>query len=333
MKSLLFSLISSEERKLLVKTKMPSFMPVMLATLTKKRFSDPEWIFERKFDGERCLVFKKGKTVTLKSRNDKSINASYPEIVDAFKAFDAPDMIVDGELVAMVRGATSFTRLQQRFGIRSEKEARATGFTAYLYIFDLLYIDGYDITQLPLLTRKKILLACMPFNKPLFYTNHTATIGEKLYKQACKKGWEGLIAKYGTGTYVHKRSSQWLKFKCVNEQELVIGGYTDPRGSRTGFGALLVGFYKDNQLHYAGKIGTGYNEATLQKLTAKLKKITTQKNPFVTEIAHSEHTHFVKPVLVAEIGFAEWTRDNKVRHGRFLGLRDDKNPKEVVQEV
>lgn len=327
------SALSKEEQKVVIKKKMPSFTPVMLATLTEKRFSDPEWIFERKFDGERCLVFKKGNNVILKSRNDKIINASYPEIVEAFKACDGPDMIVDGELVALVGDMTSFTKLQQRFGIKNEQEARDTGFTVYFYAFDMVYLDGYDITRLPLVTRKKLLKKTMSFKSPLRYTTHVATVGAEYYKQACKKGWEGIIAKYRDGVYIHKRSSQWLKFKCVNQQELVIGGYTDPRGSRTGFGALLVGYYKDNQLHYAGKIGTGYDTQTLQKLTTQLKKLTVQKNPFVTEMVRSEHTHFVKPILVAEIGFTEWTRDNKLRHGRFLGLRDDKNPKEVVQEI
>lgn len=325
--------LSPEERHLIKKQKMPQFIPVMLATLTEKRFSDPSWIFERKLDGIRCLVFKKGKNIVLKSRNDNDISETYPEIVKAFKAFDAPNIIVDGELVAFEGDVTSFKKLQQRLGIKNAQSAQGTGVKVYFYIFDLLYCDGYDISQLPLITRKTVLKKIMPFKKPLYFTSHIDTAGEKYYQQACKKGWEGVIAKYRYGKYIHKRSPEWLKFKCTNEQELVIGGYTDPGGSRTGFGALLLGYYKNNQLQYAGKVGTGFDTKTLEMLAKKLKKITTNKNPFSTDSMQGVHTHFVRPLLVAQVGFFEWTQGNKLRHSRFLGLRTDKNPKEVVQEL
>lgn len=333
MKSFLFKIVPHELHHLMKKTPMPTYIQAMLATLTEKRFSDKEWIYERKLDGVRCLAFKKGKKITLKSRNDNVINASYPEIVEAFKAVQAPDCIMDGELIAFEGNVTSFKKLQQRFGLKDEQAVRQTGFIAQYYVFDVLYCDGYDLTQLPLLVRKEILKKVMVFKKPLVYTEHIIEKGVPYYRQACKKGWEGVIAKYAQGAYVHKRSTQWLKFKCVNEQELVIGGYTDPRGARIGFGALLLGYYKNNKFQYAGKVGTGFDTKTLEALTAKLKKITTLKNPFATDDMVGPHTHFVRPVLVAQIGFFEWTQGNKLRHSHFMGLRTDKKARDVVQEV
>lgn len=200
-------------------------------------------------------------------------------------------------------------------------------------MFDILYYDGYLLTHLPLLTRKKILKNLIAFNKTICYVTHKDTEGLKYYKQACSLHWEGLIAKKADSTYVSKRSPSWLKFKCVNEQEMVIGGYTNPGGARTHFGALLLGYYKKGKLHYAGKVGTGFTEKTLKEVGALLKKHATTTCPFENYDDPLKNVHWIKPVLVGEIRFSEWTRDNKLRHPSFLGLRIDKAAKDVVQEV
>jgi len=325
-------LLSQQEKKLLHKKTMPSFIKPMLATLTEERFSDPNWIFERKLDGERCLLFKKGKNITLKSRNDKILNHSYPEIITALKKLNLPDCILDGEIVALTKKTTSFALLSQRFGATIINPALSK-MRIYYYIFDILYCDGYLITHLPLLTRKKILKSILHKDKIICYVIHKKEKGELYFKQACKDKWEGLIAKKSDSTYISKRSANWLKFKCSNEQELVIGGYTSPSGSRLNFGALLLGYYENGKLHYAGKVGTGFNEKILHDLGTKLKKLEITKNPFINFDVSMKDVHWVKPVLVCEVQFTEWTSGNKLRHPSYLGLRRDKNAKEVKKEI
>jgi DNA ligase D-like protein (predicted ligase) len=279
------------------------------------------------------LLFKSGRKVILKSRNNNILNESYPEIVAAFEPIDIEPAIIDGELVAFEGRQTSFAKLQSRFGIDNSIKARATKISVYYYIFDILYFAGYDLTQLPLITRKKILKHCMPYKTPIHYTVHHMNHGLKYFNQACTKGWEGIIAKKADSIYVTKRSDLWLKFKCVNEQEFVIGGFTQPRYSRVGFGALLLGFYKNNKLMYAGKVGTGFNEEMLIRLKKKLETVHTVKSPFSDYDDTSADITWVRPVLVCQVGFTEWTRDNKLRHPTFLGLRYDKSAHEVVQEI
>ena len=186
----------------------------MLATLTDHYFSDPDWIFERKLDGVRCLVFRKGSRVRVMSRNRNDMSKTYPELVEAMERQKAREFIVDGEIAAFEGTATSFARLQQRIGISDPDEARRSGVAVYLYLFDILHIDGTDTTKLPLRARKKILRRALRYRDPLRYTTHRNRDGEKLLAEACKKGWEGLIAKRADSRYVHKRSRDWLKFKC-----------------------------------------------------------------------------------------------------------------------
>lgn len=324
-------LISENEKKHVYKKSMPTFIPPMLAQLTHDYFSDKNWIFERKLDGERCLLFKKGNTITLKSRNDKILNQSYPEIIAALKKLNLPDCILDGEIVALTKKITSFSLLSQRFGTTSVK-AHAAKIRVYYYVFDMLYCDGYLITHLPLITRKLLLQKLISFNNIVRYVTHKKEKGELYLKQACKNKWEGLIAKKVDSTYISRRSSSWLKFKCSNEQELVIGGYTSPGGSRLNFGALLLGYYEKGKLHYAGKVGTGFNEEILTDLGTKLKKLETKKNPFVNFDDSMQGVHWVKPNLVCEVQFTEWTSGNKLRHPSYLGLRRDKDAKEVRKE-
>lgn len=323
--------LSPENQKKLKKKRMPLFIEPMLATLTHDYFNDNQWIFECKFDGERCLAFIDNKQVLLKSRNNKNLNASYPEIVSALQQMNTKQIILDGEMVAFQGHVTSFSKLQARFGLTTQEKETKSNVNVYYYVFDILYYDGYDVTELPLLIRKKILKEAVPFSSPIRYTTHKNTYGIRYHKEACQKKWEGIIAKEKKSTYVHKRSAYWLKFKCVANQELVIGGFTEPHGSRVGFGALLLGYYDTNVLQYAGKVGTGFNEATLKTLYKELKKIQTKECPF-NHIPQEKNVHWVKPIIVAEIGFTEWTKSNKLRHPRFQGLRRDKKAKDVAKE-
>ncbi len=325
--------LPDELKKKLVKKKMPSFEKPMLATLTKDYFSDKDWIFERKFDGERCFIYKNDKKVFLKSRNDKSLDASYPELITAAKNFKVKQIILDGEVVTFKGKVTNFAKLQPRLGLTNPKKALASGVKIYIYVFDILYLDGYELLKLPLENRKTILKHCIKFEDPIRYTIHKNEAGLPAFKEACKKHWEGLVAKNRYAPYVHKRSPNWLKFKCVKDQELVIGGYTEPQRSRVGFGSLLLGYYKNGKLHYAGKVGTGFNDKFLKEFSKKLEKIETKKNPFTSKEMEAKDVHFVKPKYVAAIGFENWTKDNKLRQPRFQGLRYDKDPKDVVQEL
>ena len=304
----------------------------MRATLTDERFSDPDWIFERKLDGERVLVFRQGKRVRLLSRNKKLLNNTYPELVDAYRKQPNGNFIVDGEVVAFQGRISSFSRLQGRMKITDPEEARKSRIAIYHYLFDLLFLDGHDTTRLPLRDRKKLLRKVIKFTGPLRFSAHRSEKGEKFYKEACKAGLEGLIAKNAKGEYVHSRSRDWLKFKCVNEQEVVIGGYTDPKGSRVGFGALLVGYYKGKRLKYAGMVGTGYDDELLRDLGKKLRKIEKGDPPFSKDSLPKKNVHWVKPKLVGQVGFTEWTGAGKLRHPRFKGLRRDKKPKDVIRE-
>lgn len=266
--------LDANQREPLRRTGMPGWTQPMLATLTNKRFSSPDWNFERKLDGERCLVFRRKSRLHLLSRNRQDLNATYPELVEALAGQPPGHYIVDGEIVAFEGSTTSFSRLQGRIGIHDPEQACASGIKVYLYLFDLLYLDRYDITALALRTRKQLLRRQFDFSDPLRFTRHHNENGERLYRSVCRKGWEGLIAKRADSPYLHSRSRHWLKFKCVNRQELVIGGYTEPGGSRIGFGALLLGFYEDDALRYASKDGTGFDTETLHDLGGKLVSIT-----------------------------------------------------------
>lgn len=304
----------------------------MLATLTHDYFSDPNWIYERKLDGERCLAFRKGKSVDLKSRNKKTISGQYPELVDAIRSQSRADLVADGEIVAFEKGVTSFSRLQERMHLRDSEEIRSSNVAVYFYLFDVLNVEGYDVTGIELRYRKAILKGLFTFNSPLRFTAHRNKEGEKYFEEACRKKWEGLIAKDASSHYVHKRSKDWLKFKCGNQQEFVIGGYTDPEGQRIGFGALLIGYYDRGRLRYAGKVGTGYDDDMLRRLSKRFAQSERESPAFDDGDLPRKHAHWLTPKLVAEVGFTQWTDDGKLRHPRFLGLRRDKRTKDVVKE-
>jgi bifunctional non-homologous end joining protein LigD len=313
---------------------IPSWAQPQLATLTKDRFSDPEWLFERKLDGERLLAFRDAAGVRLLTRNDRDVTGTFPEVADALMAQGADDFVVDGEVVAFRDGQTSFSMLQQRLGVAHPAPGLIEDFPVFYYIFDVLFAGGRDVRGLPQRERKERLNALLAFTGPLRYTEHRAGDGEAFYRQACVDGWEGLIAKRADAPYAEGRTRNWLKFKCIAGQEFVIGGYTDPQGSRQGLGALLVGYYDaDGRLTYAGKVGTGFTTATLRSLHESLSALERDSSPFDGGRPPRAGVHWAEPRLVAQIEFAEWTTDGLLRQPRFEGLRDDKDPSEVVRET
>jgi bifunctional non-homologous end joining protein LigD len=296
----------------------------MKAVLWDEPFSDPDWIYERKLDGIRCLAHRDAKGVRLLSRTDRDMADQYPEVVRALAEERSRDFVVDGELVAFDRrGVTSFQRLQRR---GRERVA------IFLYVFDVLRLDGDDLRELPLRERKARLRRGFGFHDHVRYTPHRNEQGEQIFREACRKGLEGIIAKRADSPYRATRSSDWRKLKCHAEQELVIGGYTAPQGSRTDFGALLVGYWEKDQLRYAGKVGTGFDHQLLQDLGKQLRELERDDSPFVHVHPIPRGTHWVEPDLVGQIGFTEWTRDGRLRHPRFLGLRHDKPARDVVRE-
>jgi DNA ligase D-like protein (predicted ligase) len=307
-------------------------IPLMLATLTDRRDFADDWLLERKLDGVRCVARKDGRDVRLESRTGKDHTGTYPEVVAAVGAQRASDVLLDGEVVAFDGEQTSFSRLQQRMGVTSPSRELVAAYPVVYCVFDLLDVDGEDLTDRPLLERRARLTKAIRPRAALQLTEAWSDDSERRFAEACRAGWEGLIAKRADAPYAPGRSKRWLKLKCAWEQELVIGGFTDPAGSRTDFGALLVGYYEDGRLRYAGKVGTGYSAATLRELGARLRDHETRESPFVDARPVPRGTHWVRPELVAQIGFAEWTNDGRLRQPRYLGLRDDKPPADVVRE-
>ncbi len=319
-----FTVLTDEERGRLVRAPPPVRAEAMKAVLTDERFSDPDWIFERKLDGIRCIAIHDGGHVRLLSRNDLSLNARYPDLAEALEGDPHTRFAIDGEVVAFAGAQTSFARLAQR---------HQRHVPVFLYVFDLLWLEGHDLRALPLRARKRLLRAALTFEGPVRLTPHRNRDGAAFFAEACRKGWEGLIAKRADSPYSAARSRDWLKFKCEQGQEMVIGGYTAPRGSRTELGALLVGYYDGDELRYAGKVGTGFDRAMLETLGSELRARRRTHPPFADTGAIKERTAtWVEPDLVAQVGFAEWTRHGRLRHRRFLGLRDDKPARKVVRE-
>jgi bifunctional non-homologous end joining protein LigD len=310
----------------------------MLCTLVAEPFDNSEWIFEPKFDGLRILGRFDGEELVLLSRNNQPQNFQFPDVAAALRASLKRPAIVDGEVVCFdERGRTSFRALQQRFHLKdaNEVQIRQRKYPAYLYLFDLLYADRYDLTGLPLEERKYLLCAEVAWSDKVRWTESQPNDGTKLWRQACEEGQEGIIGKHIQSRYVSGRSDRWLKIKCLGKQEFVIGGFTDPQRSRIGIGALLVGYYSDDgkKLHYAGKVGTGYTRETLRHLRERLERLEQAKSPFDEGgPGRPSLAHWVRPRLVAEIAFAEWTQNGLLRQPRFEGLRTDKKPHECRRE-
>jgi DNA ligase D-like protein (predicted ligase) len=288
----------------------PEWLEPMAATLTQERFSGPEWIFERKLDGIRLLTYRHGREVQLFSRNRLPQNGAYPAVVEAVGALPVREVILDGE-------ATGVWGKQGR--------------VAY-HVFDILWLDGQDLTPLPL-EERLARLAKLPLRAPL--TRVPALRDEKPWERACAEGWEGVIAKRRGTPYEHRRSPHWLKMKCEATQELVVGGFTDPQGGRVGLGALLVGYFSPDRKEFlfAGKVGTGFDTKLLLDLRARLDKLETPDPPFTkTRGLPKVRSHWARPEIVVQVAFTEWTVHGKLRHPRLLGVRIDKSAREVVRE-
>jgi DNA ligase D-like protein (predicted ligase) len=300
---------------------------LMKAVLNREPFSDPGWIFERKLDGIRCLAIRDGSAVRMLSRNDTDLSGRYPELAAALRAQDATRFAVDGEIVAFDGAQTSFAALAAR-GHRPVP--------VFLYAFDLLWLDGHDVTGLALRARKRLLRGALRWDGPLRLTAHRNRDGEAMFAQACRRGWEGVVGKRADTTYTGARSRDWQKFKCEAGQELVIGGFTAPRGARSDFGALLVGHHAPGDgtgpLRYAGKVGTGFDTDTLRSLGARLRQLRADACPFADPPRERDVT-WVAPRLVAQVAFTEWTSAGRLRHPRFQGLREDKPAAAVVREA
>jgi bifunctional non-homologous end joining protein LigD len=311
----------------------PAWISPMLATLTEELPRGGHWLYEPKLDGVRALAFVSGGSVRLYSRNHKPLENAYPELVEALATAVRGDAVLDGEIVAPDRhGRSSFARLQQRMQLRDAVRAVRTGVKVQFYLFDCLFYEGVDLTQMPLVDRKAVLRDVVWFDGPIRFTPFRTTGSAAMLRDACAKGAEGIIAKRADSRYLSVRSADWLKIKCVRQQEFVIGGYTAPQGSRERLGALLVGYYDDGVLRYAGKVGTGYDRAALELLYQRLVPLHRRTSPFAPGPLPTGPVQWVTPRLVAQVGFAEWTEAGLLRHPRYLGLRDDKAAREVRRE-
>jgi DNA ligase D-like protein (predicted ligase) len=317
----IFEALPPAVRKQIRRRRQPDWVDPMLATLVREPFSDENWIFEPKVDGIRCLTFRKGTRLTLLSRNRLPLD--YPELAGPLLQQPLSSFVVDGEIAALDHGVSRFSLLQKR---------RQIQVPIFYFLFDLLYLEGCDLTHLELRYRKQLLREAFHFDDPLRLNPFFADDGEKYFQEACRKGWEGVIAKRSAAVYIHGRSPDWLKIKCEGAQEFVIVGYTEPAGKRIGIGALLIGFYERGKLLYAGKVGTGFTVGTLIELQQKLSTFERTEPAVRPDALPKTGVHWVEPRLVAQIAFSEWTTAGKLRHPRFLGLRADKKASEVVRE-
>jgi bifunctional non-homologous end joining protein LigD len=314
----------------------------MLATLVDKPFDDEQWLYEVKWDGYRAIAFLDGKSLRLVSRNQNDLTAAYPELHDLPASINARTAVLDGEVVALDdEGRSSFSLMQQRTGVgEGGRRIRRTrdDIPVVYYVFDLLYLDGYDITQADLEVRKQLLASVMTSNHLIRYSDHYVGQGTALFDAAAQRGLEGIVAKRRNSCYLQKRSSEWLKIKVVKRQECVIGGYTDPRGSRENFGSLVLGLYDDRErLIPVGQAGSGFTEQTHEQMWKRLHALESSRNPFFGKVESDRRLHYVKPELVAEIKFTEWTHEGqgggiKMRAPVYQGLRLDKKPKDCKFE-
>lgn len=313
----------------------------MLATSVDKPFDNPEWLFEIKWDGYRAIAFIDEGRVRLVSRNQNDLSAQFPELAALPKFVKARRAILDGEIVALDdQGRPSFSLMQQRTGFRPGKArlARREGVPVMYYAFDLLYLDDFDLRRTPLERRKQLLQEHLTASEIVRFSDHYPENGIALFEAAGQKGLEGIVAKKRASFYEETRSRDWLKIKITQRQECVVGGYTDPEGSRDFFGSLVLGLYdKRGRLIHVGQVGSGFDQRGLKDVFAELQPLATEKNPFYAEIGGLRKVHFVRPKLVAEIKFSEWTHETeeggpKLRAPVFLGLRTDKDPKDCTLE-
>jgi bifunctional non-homologous end joining protein LigD len=280
---------------------VPEWIEPMAATLTQERFTGPEWVFERKLDGIRLLAFKDGDQVRLLSRN--RLPQTLPQILASVRNLPVHDVVLDGEV-----------------------EWDGSSY----HVFDIIWLNGRDVAPLPF-DERRTLLRGLPLSAPL---RRVAAIADpKPWERACREGWEGVIAKRRTSPYEHRRSPHWLKMKCEATQELVVGGFTDPKGTRVGLGALLVGYFDAEDLVFAGKLGTGFDTKMLKALRSQLDRLEIPEPPFTKGKGLPRRAHWVRPEIVVQVAFIEWTVHGKLRHPRLVGIRSDKNARDVVREA
>jgi bifunctional non-homologous end joining protein LigD len=319
---------------------MPARIQPMLATAVEEPFDDPAWLFEVKWDGYRAVIFIENKRARLVSRNHNDLTAQFSEFARLGEEVPAKTAILDGEIVALdEQGRPSFSLMQQRTGLRSygrRTGARPEVPTLY-YAFDLLYFNGYDLRRVDLEHRKALLgTLAFPDGSLLRVSEHVSGDGRALFRIATERGLEGIVAKRKSSRYEERRSRDWLKIKIRHQLECVIGGYTDPEGSRQYFGSIVLGLYdKQGRLIHVGQAGSGFDQRALLSMWQRLKPLQSAKNPFAGPVEALSRPHWVEPRLVAQIEFSEWTHSTdeggpKLRAPVFLGLREDKNPKECA---
>jgi bifunctional non-homologous end joining protein LigD len=305
-------------------SKLPKRLQPMLATLIDAPFDNPDWVFESKWDGFRMVACIEGGKVTLYSRNGQIISDSYLPVAKALEAI-GHDAVIDGELVALdAQGRSRFQLLQN---------ALRTAANLRYCMFDIMFLDGQDLRNLPLLERKERLRKVIPKDALLSFSRHRRAHGTRYFEEAAKDGEEGIMAKRAASSYLSgARSKDWLKIKTGKRQEVVIVGFTAPRRTRKYFGALVIALWDGRQWRYAGRVGTGFTHATLEALHARLWPLRTARSPFQQRVKDEAATTWVKPKLVCEVKFTEWTSAGEMRHPAFLGLREDKEPEDVVLE-
>jgi len=312
---------------------MPSRIEPMLATIAEHPFSDPDWLFEIKWDGVRALAWVMDGAVTLRSRNNLDITSRYPELAGLPKVFAARQAIVDGEIVALdARGHTDFQRLQERMHVRAPGEKQLRETPVVYFAFDLLYCDGYDLHGAPLLERKQLLERLLHASPRFRYSDHQLEHGKELFGLARESGLEGIVAKRADSIYVGDRSTNWAKLKVSQTVDAVVGGWTEARTEAIPFGSLLLGLYEGKKLRFIGHVGSGFDAKKHAELSRKLKELATSTCPFESVPETNEKASWVKPAVVARVKFGGWTQEKYLRHPVFLGLREDVKPEDCKWE-
>jgi bifunctional non-homologous end joining protein LigD len=313
---------------------LPASLPLMLPTLVGEVPRGPGWLFELKWDGVRVLALREGKLVELWARSGARVTARYPEVAAALAPVGGGDLALDGEIVALdAHGRSSFERLQRRMHLVRDVTRVAAAVPATAYFYDCLALFGRDLRGAPLAERKSHLRALVGTPGVVRYVDHVEGDGRAFFRAACAAGLEGVVAKRAGSRYLGGRSTEWRKIKCAHRQEFVIGGWTDPKGTRARLGAVHLGVYEDDDLVYAGRAGSGFDEARLDDLAARLRPLATGRCPFTrgSPPQGREH-HWVEPRLVCEVRFTEWTSEGLVRHPVYLGLRADRRARDVRAE-
>jgi bifunctional non-homologous end joining protein LigD len=316
------------------KKEMPARLEPMLATLIDQPFSDPNWLFEIKWDGVRALAWIAGGKLTLRSRKGNDVTPTYPDLAPLPKLLNASRAILDGEIVVLDdRGRSDFERLQERMHVRAPSAKLVADALATYYLFDLLYCDGYDLREAPLAERKELLRRIVRPHDRIRFSDHQVEQGQELFDLARENGLEGIVGKRADSLYVSARSANWVKLKTTKTLDAVVGGWTEPRAGRSQFGSLLLGLYEGKKLRFAGHVGTGFNDKTLTAIAKRLRELEVEKSPFEKPPDTNEKAFWTKPELVAHVRFTSWTHEPRLRNPVFLGLREDVRPEDCRWET